>query len=160
MKFGLYLFSFFIILIYYFRDNKNLKTKNLIGEKKLESSINEEDSKIVFKTKLGRSVFRVLFEAEPKKVNELFQPHRMAYIVDLTNEDDVDVPITSIRSKADCPNSESSTSVTTNDIVINKLTQILSYLRNGKRDLKKNKKKGGFSSKIENDKKNTDSELR
>ena len=65
----------------------------------------------------------------------------MAYIVDLTNEEDVDVPITSIRSKADCPNNESHNSLTTNDIVINKLTQILSYLRNGKRDAKKNKKK-------------------
>ena len=31
--------------------------------------------------------------------------------------------------------------MTTNDIVINKLTQILSYLRHGKRDAKKNKKK-------------------
>ena len=35
---------------------------------------------------------------------------------------------------------QSNSSVTTNDIVINKLTQILSYLRHGKRD-KKNKKK-------------------
>ncbi len=65
----------------------------------------------------------------------------MAYIVDLTNEEELDVPITSIRSKADCPNSGSNTSMTTNDIVINKLTQILSYLRNGKKDMKKNKKK-------------------
>lgn len=32
--------------------------------------------------------------------------------------------------------------MTTNDIVINKLTQILSYLRHGKRDAKKLKKKG------------------
>lgn len=32
--------------------------------------------------------------------------------------------------------------MTTNDIVINKLTQILSYLRHGKRDSKKIKKKG------------------
>lgn len=36
---------------------------------------------------------------------------------------------------------QSNTSLTTNDIVINKLTQILSYLRHGKRDVKKNKKK-------------------
>jgi IK cytokine len=137
----------------------SLKPKKLVGEKKAESD-NEDDSKVMFKTKLGRSVFRVLFEAEPKKVNELFQPQRMAYIVDLTNEDDVDVPITSIRSKADCPSSESSTSLTTNDIVINKLTQILSYLRHGKRDAKKNKKKGAFATKFDQEKKNADSELR
>lgn len=64
----------------------------------------------------------------------------MAYIVDLTNEEELDIPITSIRSKADCPTGGTNTSMTTNDIVINKLTQILSYLRHGKRD-KKNKKK-------------------
>ena len=52
----------------------------------------------------------------------------MAYIVDL-NEEETDVPITSIRSKADCPNNENNATLTTNDIVINKLTQILSYLR-------------------------------
>ena len=99
---------------------------------------------MLFKTKLARNVHRALFEYEPPKFNELFQPQRMAYIVDLTNEEDIDVPITSIRSKADCPNSESSSSnsMTTNDIVINKLTQILSYLRHGKRDSKKSKKKG------------------
>lgn len=106
-----------------------------------EDSDNEDDTKISFKTKLARNVFRCMFESEPPKLNELFQPHRMAYIVDLTNEEDVDVPITSIRSKADCPNNELSSSMTTNDIVINKLTQILSYLRHGKRDAKKNKKK-------------------
>jgi hypothetical protein len=64
-----------------------------------------------FKTKLGRNVYRVLFESEPvPKVNELFMPHRMAYIVDLTNETDesatADIPLTSIRSKADCPTNE------------------------------------------------------
>lgn len=32
--------------------------------------------------------------------------------------------------------------MTTNDIVINKLTQILSYLRHGKRDARKQKKTG------------------
>ena len=36
---------------------------------------------------------------------------------------------------------QTTTTLTTNDIVINKLTQILSYLRQGKRELKKLKKK-------------------
>lgn len=45
-----------------------------------------------------------------------------------------------IRSKADVPSFESTTTLTTNDIVINKLTQILSYLRQGNRKGKKNKK--------------------
>ena len=50
-----------------------------------------------------------------------------------------DIPTTVIRSKADCPNIESMTSLSTNDIVINKLTQILSYLRQGGAN-RKNKK--------------------
>lgn len=103
-----------------------------------------------------------MFEAEQPKRNELFLPHRkyefeyflilnsrkfrfflkdnfskqnnnkgMAYIVEL-NEEETDVPITSIRSKADCPTNENNATLTTNDIVINKLTQILSYLRSEK----------------------------
>ena len=86
-------------------------------------------------------MYRVLFETQPPKVNELFLPHRMAYILEL-NEEESDVPITSVRSKADCPTNENNATLTTNDIVINKLTQILSYLRHGKRDAKKLKKKG------------------
>lgn len=61
------------------------------------------DKKVVFKSALGRSIYRQLFELELPKTNELFQPNRMAYIVDL-NDEETDVPITSIRSKADCPN--------------------------------------------------------
>ena len=67
----------------------------------------------------------------PPERNELFLPGRMAYVFDI--EEDVggggaetDIPTTSIRSKADCPLVSSQTTLTTNDIVINKLTQILS----------------------------------
>lgn len=49
----------------------------------------------------------------------------------LDDEAESDIPTTLIRSKADCPSLESTTTLTTNDIVINKLTQILSYLRQG-----------------------------
>ncbi|RNA28418.1 Red [Brachionus plicatilis] len=112
--------------------------------KKLDQDENEEsvgeDGKIIFKTKTGRNVYRVLFENNLPKSNDLFLPNRMAYIVDL-NDEETDVPITSIRSKAECTNNEENAILTTNDIVINKLTQILSYLRHGKRDGKKLKKK-------------------
>ena len=62
---------------------------------------------------------------------------RMAYLVDLEEEDsmDCDVPTTLIRSKTDCPNASSSDASaglkSTNDLVVNKLTQILAYLRQG-----------------------------
>ena len=40
---------------------------------------------------------------------------------------------------------QSTTTLTNNDIVINKLTQILSYLRQGRRDRKKRKDRGAKS---------------
>uniref|UniRef100_A0A3Q3IR74 IK cytokine n=1 Tax=Monopterus albus TaxID=43700 RepID=A0A3Q3IR74_MONAL len=76
--------------------------------------------------------------------NELFLPGRMAYVVDLDDEfTDTDIPTTLIRSKADCPSMEAQTTLTTNDIVISKLTQILSYLRQGTRHRKLKKKDKG-----------------
>ncbi|XP_076446295.1 protein Red-like [Babylonia areolata] len=124
----------------------NFKEKE--DEEQMESAFTqtkeEEDpeEKIQFKTKLGRNIYRVLFKSKPPQRNELFLPKRMAYAVDLEDEyGDFDVPNTVIRSKADCPSLETPTTLTTNDIVINKLTQILSYLRQGKRELKKLKRK-------------------
>ncbi|KAL3880971.1 hypothetical protein ACJMK2_033172 [Sinanodonta woodiana] len=101
----------------------------------------EGDPEVQFKTKLGRKVYQVLFTKKPPERNELFLPGRIAYVVDLEDEYmDMDIPTTVIRSKADCPSLEATTTLTTNDIVINKLTQILSYLRQGRRDMKKSKK--------------------
>lgn len=66
----------------------------------------------------------------------------MAYCIDLDDElADSDIPTTLIRSKADVPQLEQSATLTTNDIVINKLAQILSYLRQGARHGKKGKRK-------------------
>lgn len=74
--------------------------------------------------------------------NPLFAPGRMAYIIDLTEDlTDTDIPTTLIRSKSDVPSMDDRPSLTTNDIVINKLAQILSYLRTGPRHLKKTKKR-------------------
>ena len=101
----------------------------------------DPEEKIQFKTKMGRNIYRTLFKPKVSERNELFLPGRMAYVVDLEDEfADSDVPCTVIRSKADCPSLEATTTLTTNDIVINKLTQILSYLRQGRRESKKLKK--------------------
>ena len=96
--------------------------------------------------------FRTVFKNETPKCNELFFPGRMAYVIDLAEEEDApdaanaasDVPTTMIRSKADIEAAQGSGSSlnsaalpSTNDIVINKLTQILSYLRAGSRNKKK-----------------------
>ncbi|KAI1898482.1 hypothetical protein AGOR_G00072800 [Albula goreensis] len=102
----------------------------------------DPEQKIEFKTRLGRNIYRILFKGRQMERNELFLPGRMAYVVDLEDEyADTDIPTTLIRSKADCPTMEAQTTLTTNDIVISKLTQILSYLRQGTRNNKKMKKK-------------------
>lgn len=104
----------------------------------------EPEEKIEFKTRLGRSIYRVVFKSGFYERNELFLPGRMAYVVDLDDEfTDTDIPTTLIRSKADCPSMEAQTTLTTNDIVISKLTQILSYLRQGTRHKKIKKKDKG-----------------
>uniref|UniRef100_A0A672FGP2 IK cytokine n=3 Tax=Ovalentaria TaxID=1489908 RepID=A0A672FGP2_SALFA len=104
----------------------------------------EPEEKIEFKTRLGRSIYRVVFRSGLYERNELFLPGRMAYVVDLDDEfTDTDIPTTLIRSKADCPSMEAQTTLTTNDIVISKLTQILSYLRQGTRHKKIKKKDKG-----------------
>ncbi|KAJ8387903.1 hypothetical protein AAFF_G00149380 [Aldrovandia affinis] len=102
----------------------------------------DPEQKIEFKTRLGRNIYRILFKGRQMERNELFLPGRMAYVVDLEDEyADTDIPTTLIRSKADCPTMEAQTTLTTNDIVISKLTQILSYLRQGTTRNKKMKKK-------------------
>uniref|UniRef100_A0A096LRR1 IK cytokine n=1 Tax=Poecilia formosa TaxID=48698 RepID=A0A096LRR1_POEFO len=104
----------------------------------------EPEEKIEFKTRLGRNIYRVAFRSGVQERNELFLPGRMAYVVDLDDEfTDTDIPTTLIRSKADCPSMEAQTTLTTNDIVISKLTQILSYLRQGTRHKKMKKKDKG-----------------
>ena len=70
-----------------------------------DQEMDDDETKIVFKTKLARNIYRVQFETQPHKLNDLFGPNRMAYVVDL-NDEESDVPITCMRSKADCPNNE------------------------------------------------------
>ena len=96
---------------------------------------------------MGKNIVRTIFKPEQPKVNELFIAGRMAYVMDLEEEVEnvvlpffyhlyqveTDIPTTSIRSKKDVINNEQKATLSTNDIVINKLTQILSYLRAGTR---------------------------
>lgn len=97
-----------------------------------------------FKSTMGRNIHNIItiFRSRQITRNELFAPGRMAYVIDLDDENnETDIPTTLIRSKAEVPvSSEGIQTLTTNDIVINKLAQILSYLRAGGRG-KKNKKR-------------------
>eukprot|EP00096_Caligus_rogercresseyi_P008511 TRINITY_DN2745_c0_g1_i1.p1 TRINITY_DN2745_c0_g1~~TRINITY_DN2745_c0_g1_i1.p1 ORF type:complete len:583 (+),score=178.61 TRINITY_DN2745_c0_g1_i1:62-1810(+) len=93
------------------------------------------------KTSISKNLLRTLFRPELSERNEFFLPGRMAYIIDLDEEfAESDIPTTTIRSKVDCmANVSQQATLSTNDIVINKLTQILSYLRAGSRNKKKKK---------------------
>ncbi|XP_044136975.1 protein Red isoform X1 [Bufo gargarizans] len=125
--------------------NKEKEEEDIIEKPQKETKKDEDpENKIEFKTRLGRNVYRMLFKSKAYERNELFLPGRMAYVVDLDDEyADTDIPTTLIRSKADCPTMEAQTTLTTNDIVISKLTQILSYLRQGTRNKKLKKKDKG-----------------
>lgn len=112
-------------------------------KEKTKKEPERKDDEMQFKTKMGRSVYKTVMIMKSKQIerNELFTPGRMAYVIELDDENaDVDIPTTLIRSKADVPTIDNTPTLTTNDIVINKLAQILSYLRQGSRHSKKGKK--------------------
>lgn len=114
-------------------------------EKEKEKEVKKKEEELLFKTKVGRNIHKTIMTMRSKTIerNELFTPGRMAYVIELDDENaDVDIPTTLIRSKADVPTVDATPTLTTNDIVINKLAQILSYLRQGSRHGKKGKKKG------------------
>ncbi|EAA13204.5 AGAP004738-PA [Anopheles gambiae str. PEST] len=104
----------------------------------------EPQDELEFRTVLGQNIFRTLEKQRSRKIerNEMFAPGRMAYHIELEDENvDSDIPTTVIRSKAEVPLEVGDTqTLTTNDIVINKLAQILSYMRQGGRG-KKNKRR-------------------
>lgn len=109
---------------------------------KIKDKKEPQKDDIEFKTSLGKKIYGGVFNSRVPEKNELFVPGRMAYVFDVEDEfTESDIPTTIIRSKADCPVLENQSTVTTNDIVINKLTQILSYLRQGVRANKKSKKR-------------------
>ncbi|CAF1001705.1 unnamed protein product [Didymodactylos carnosus] len=79
----------------------------------------EEENRLGIKSKLAKNIFRTLFrnnilnpQLNQRKINELFLPHRMAYVIDLESDQENqnglidDIPTTLIRSKTDCPNAD------------------------------------------------------
>ncbi|ROT77549.1 putative protein Red [Penaeus vannamei] len=105
----------------------------------------QEEDELTFKTNVGRRIFNAVFNSKQSDFVDLFLPGRMAYAIDLDDEvAESDIPTTIIRSKADLQGIENmQATFTTNDIVIQKLTQILSYLRTGRANKKQKKKDKG-----------------
>lgn len=111
---------------------------------RLEAEAKDAEDNMIIKCTMARNIYNLIQSRRSKEITriDLFAPGRMAYVIDL--DDDIaesDIPTTLIRSKYEVPiNREDVATLTTNDIVINKLSQILSYLRAGGRN-KKNKKR-------------------
>merc|ERR1711899_619188 len=136
-----------------YQDNElDLKRKDIKKDIKSE----ESEDQVVCRTTMAKNIIRTVFKTDMPERNELFFPGRMAYTMDLDDVEEShddpdstnphsDIPTTTIRSKADVQGNlahQQAVSLSANDIVINKLTQILSYLRAaGSRGKKKKKDK-------------------
>ncbi|XP_059479474.1 protein Red isoform X2 [Neocloeon triangulifer] len=115
--------------------------ENLVAPSKDQKVKREVEEEVELKTKAGKSIYRAALGLDIPRRNDLFAPGRMAYLIELEDENaESDIPTTILRSRADCPGQEAQATLSTNDIVINKLAQILSYLRQGKNQSKKAKK--------------------
>jgi IK cytokine len=113
---------------------------------KMELERNESDESEI-KTVLGKNIHRLITTQRSKNIerNEMFVAGRMAYLVELEDENaETDIPTTIIRSKAETQASAELNTLNTNDIVVNKLTQIFSYLRQGGKKKNKKRDKGVF----------------
>lgn len=67
--------------------------------------------------KLAKKICKVLFESEPPKRQELFARGRMAYLVDLDDEES-EVPSTLLRSVYDTQMDQSSENIGTDNLLI------------------------------------------
>ncbi|CAO1356583.1 unnamed protein product [Diamesa serratosioi] len=122
-------------------DQKLEEDKITEKAQEIEKSEKEQDDSEI-KTILGKNIHRLITYQRSKVIerNEMFNTGRMAYLVELEDENaETDIPTTIVRSKAETQSLAETQTLSTNDIVITKLAQIFSYLRQGGR--KKNKKR-------------------
>ncbi|ULU08065.1 hypothetical protein L3Y34_019266 [Caenorhabditis briggsae] len=92
------------------------------------SSLTQELAQSHSENRMVRSLHRVLFKNEVPLRNDLFAKGRMAYVVELEDEE-TDIPTTLLRSLHDLPRAESAQSIQANSLIISKLAHVLSHLR-------------------------------
>ncbi|MFH4978769.1 hypothetical protein AB6A40_005478 [Gnathostoma spinigerum] len=124
--------------------HEKMDENNVELQFKKDQQIDEPQSE----NRMVRGIHRILFHSDPPIRNEMFRKGRMAYVVDLEEEEN-DLPTTLLRSVHDCPVTESTHDLNANNLLIQKLTQILSYLR---ADGPKKKKKVEFANESERNK--------
>ncbi|XP_055340106.1 protein Red-like [Paramacrobiotus metropolitanus] len=120
---------------------KTKKSAKDLLSKKPATKLSEQDKTPEFKTRLAKNVYNILFNQEIPQRNQFFIPGRMAFLWDLDDEfGNWETPTTLLRSKAELRQEEGPDKHADHHIVIEKLTQILSHLRQGIRVSKKSKK--------------------
>lgn len=73
----------------------------------------------ISENKMVKNICRLLMKNDPPPLrNEMFSRGRMAYVVELEDEES-DVPSTLLRSVADCPNDQSTENINADNILIN-----------------------------------------
>lgn len=125
------------------KEEEDLKIQEelLDNKAKTDRKLEAKEDLMQLRHPMAKNLNRVLFEQDNPKVIDSFLEGRMAYIFELEDEyAESDIPTTLMRSKADCPDAQDNLSKSQNDIVLNKLTQILSYIRTGNKKKKGNKK--------------------
>ncbi|KAM0845407.1 hypothetical protein ACQ4PT_056406 [Festuca glaucescens] len=104
----------------------------------------KEDRSISFRTAIAKSVYQWTVKQQQSmiKTNEMFLPGRMAFIYNMEDGHNTDIPTTVHRSKADCPVPEEMVTVSVDGSVLDRIAKIMSYLRLGSsgKVLKKKKK--------------------
>ncbi|CAG8460706.1 8042_t:CDS:2 [Diversispora eburnea] len=132
------------------------QSKYLGGDTEHTHLVKEESQETLkINSRLARNIYEIaIVEAKkkPPKENELFVAGRMAYVFELDDDKDnrsdaFAIPTTIIRSKADI-NNPTGTDKSTNDLVIEKISRVMAYVRKsastenkGKRVKKKLKEK-------------------
>lgn len=104
----------------------------------------KEDRAVSFRTAIAKSVYQWTVKQQQSmiKANDMFLPGRMAFIYNMEDGLNSDIPTTLHRSKADCPVPEEMVTVSVDGSVLDRIAKIMSYLRLGSsgKVLKKKKK--------------------
>ncbi|KAJ3081567.1 hypothetical protein HK102_002269 [Quaeritorhiza haematococci] len=106
-------------------------------------ALHGSDEAPAFRTKLAEKIYDEVVKKKKEKLplrNEMFVAGRLSFSWDLGIDAETgeilgssDIPTTVLRSKAEIMDYESKLNVSSSDIVIEKITQIMSYLRQGTR---------------------------
>ncbi|EFO88849.1 CRE-SMU-2 protein [Caenorhabditis remanei] len=112
-----------------FDDKKSAKPSEV-------TSLTQELAQSHSENRMVRSLHRVLFKNEVPLRNDLFAKGRMAYVVELEDEE-TDIPTTLLRSLHDLPRAESAQSIQANNLIISKLSHVLAHLRSEPKKKKK-----------------------